>query len=289
METNRLKQFKSVVDAGGLLRASEILGITPGGLSKSIKTLENELGYSLFHQKGRGLELTEIGQKLYHQLPAALDVFDNLMKLKPNEESKNILKLASFEVFTTYFMGSLILKNYFDRQVEIREAGPGSMEALVSQGLSDFALTYLPIPTPNVEFLKVGKVKMGIYGMKKFKKMSLEQLPFVIPIAPAQGAPSDVRGLDGWPEHLFDRHIQFRVEAMETALQLTRRGLSVVFIPDFVAEISNELHLLEFQLEKMLEPEKFSSIFRDVFLVQRKGAEETKVVRQIAKAVRELK
>ena len=63
METIRLRHFKAIVDTGGLMKASEVLGITGGGLSKSIKSLEEELGFKLFQQQGRGLELTEIGQE----------------------------------------------------------------------------------------------------------------------------------------------------------------------------------------------------------------------------------
>ena len=71
METNRLIHFKTVVDAGGLMKASELLGITGGGLSKSIKALEEELGFKLFSQNGRNLELTELGTIFYQKLPEA--------------------------------------------------------------------------------------------------------------------------------------------------------------------------------------------------------------------------
>jgi DNA-binding transcriptional LysR family regulator len=163
------------------------------------------------------------------------------------------------------------------------------MEQLVVDKHSDLGITYLPIPHQGVEFIKVGKIRMAIYGLKKFGKgYSLKDLPFVIPIAPIQGTPSGVCGLDGWPEHLFERQIQFRVEMMETALQLCRHGVAVAFLPEFVVSLANAQSTRELKLEKLNQPEDFEPIQRDVFLIQRKGAAETKMVREIAKALRKL-
>src|SRR5688572_19330505 len=103
MEIQRLKQFRTIVDAGGLLKASEILGISGGGLSKSIKSLESELGYVLFEQKGRGLELTERGKRLYEQLPELLRQLDQILFSETKlTATSDLLRIVSFEVFTTY-------------------------------------------------------------------------------------------------------------------------------------------------------------------------------------------
>lgn len=290
MEINRLKQFKIVVEAGGLLKASEVLGISGGGLSKSLKALEQELGYAVFDQRGRGLELTEMGKYLYDRLPAALQMIDDLVQLK--EFKKTVtphLRMVSFEVFTTYFLGMVTAQAYQGSTVEIREAIPGQMEQLIADRHSDVGITYLPIPHQGVEFTKIGKIRMAIFGLKKFRKgYSLKDLPFVIPIAPIQGTPSGVRGLDGWPEHLFERRIQFRVEMMETALQLCRHGVAVAFLPEFVVSLANAQATSEMKLEELNQPADFEPIMRDVFLIQRKGAEESKMVREIAKAIRKL-
>lgn len=290
MEIDRLKQFKVVVEAGGLLKASEVLGISGGGLSKSLKALEQELGYAVFDQRGRGLELTEMGKRLYERLPTALQTIEDLLQLK--ESSRTItphLRIVSFEVFTTYFLGKVASETYKGSTIEIREAIPGQMEQFVAENHSDLGITYLPIPHQGVEFTKVGKIRMAIFGLKKFRKgHAVKELPFVIPITPIQGTPSGVRGLDGWPEHLFERRIQFRVEVMETALQLCRRGVAVAFLPEFVASLANSQALPEYRLEEINQPTDFDPIQRDVFLIRRKGAEETKIFREIAMALRKL-
>lgn len=75
---------------------------------------------------------------------------------------------------------------------------------------------------------------------------------------------------------------------METALQLCRHGVAVAFLPEFVVSLANAQSTHELKLELLNQPADFEPIQRDVFLIQRKGAEETKMVREIAKALRKL-
>jgi len=292
METIRLKHFKTIVDAGGLLKASEILGISGGGLSKSIKSLEDELGYRLFKQKGRGLDLTEMGQEFYKRLPNALAALENLIEIKSQAKQESLsVSFASFEVFTTYFLAGFVAEFLPEHQVEIREATPGRMEQLVADGTCDLALTYEPIPVKGVEFLKVSKIKMGIFISAKLAltKPKVEGLPFAVPISPLQGAPSGVRGLDGWPEHLFERRVQYRVEMMETAIQLAHRGIAAAFLPDFIADAFNSQGLTPLnQIVEIKLPSRMKPIVRDVFIILKKGAEETALSKKLAKALRKI-
>ena len=62
MNYKHLHYFWVVARAGGILKASEQLHITPQTLSGQIKLLEHSLGRVLFRKKGRGLELTEDGR-----------------------------------------------------------------------------------------------------------------------------------------------------------------------------------------------------------------------------------
>ena len=62
MNFKHLHYFWAAAKAGGIVRASEQLHITPQTLSGQIKLLEEELGCSLFQKRGRGLELTPEGR-----------------------------------------------------------------------------------------------------------------------------------------------------------------------------------------------------------------------------------
>ncbi len=294
METKRLLQFKTIVDVGGLLKASEILGISGGGLSKSIKALEDELGAKVFVQQGRGLELTSIGRELYERIPTVLRSIEDLLQFREKTvDQEQPLRIVSFEVFTTYFLASFahshLAGSLRGRRLEIREAIPGEMEKSVAQNHSDLAITYMPIPYTDVEFQKVGRIRMGVFGRTDiFKNQQLDEAPFAVPVSPLHGTPSGVQGLDGWPDHLFTRHSQFRVEMMETAMELCRNGDAVAFLPQFVVQLGNRKLVDEFRIKELPLPKGLAPVYRDIHLIKRKGYSETKSVRLLAKALRAL-
>ncbi|MBC7393100.1 MAG: LysR family transcriptional regulator, partial [Variovorax sp.] len=58
MNFKHLHYFWAAAKAGGIVRASEQLHITPQTLSGQIKLLEERLGCHLFQKSGRGVELT---------------------------------------------------------------------------------------------------------------------------------------------------------------------------------------------------------------------------------------
>lgn len=59
----QLRQFITLAKAGSFVKASELLHITQPALSRSIKSLEDELGQLLFDRLGRRIELTAFGRE----------------------------------------------------------------------------------------------------------------------------------------------------------------------------------------------------------------------------------
>lgn len=60
-----LNAFAAVVEQSSLNRASKLLNLSQPALSRKIAKLEDELGVSLFHRRGKRLELTSVGQFAY--------------------------------------------------------------------------------------------------------------------------------------------------------------------------------------------------------------------------------
>src|SRR4051812_16227478 len=107
METKRLKQFRTVVETGSLRKAAELLGISHSGLFKSIKVLEEELGFALFVPAGRGIAVSDEGKALYQRSARFFEALDQLVGRKEARQT-SLIRLGSFEVFTTYFVGKLL-------------------------------------------------------------------------------------------------------------------------------------------------------------------------------------
>jgi DNA-binding transcriptional LysR family regulator len=285
METNRLRQFCTVAETQNLRKASEILGISHGGLFKSLKVLEEDLGFALFRKEGRGIVFTEEGKNFYPRAQKFLEAHLELMAI--DQSQGNSLRLGTFEVFSTYFFSGVLAKEFDHSEICVRELIPGRLEQALLDDEIDVGLTYEPIPMQGLRILPVVKCAMGIFGKKDaFQKIPFESIPFTAPVFPIHSPVSGVKGLDGWPDHKIKRHIRYKVDMMETALQLCSEGKAVGFFPAFLIGLYNKTRTKEFQLSEIEGPKNLKSVQRTVHLVLRTTSAESKDIKKIAKCLR---
>lgn len=64
MDIRRLKTFVDVASNGSLARTASIVGIAQSALSRQLSALERDIGGRLFHRTGRGVVLTELGERM---------------------------------------------------------------------------------------------------------------------------------------------------------------------------------------------------------------------------------
>lgn len=283
METNRLRQFCVVVETGNLRKAAGILGISHSGLSKSLKTLEIEVGKELTQISGRGIVITDFGKKFYERSQPFFNQLDHLLEGSEGQAENN-LRIGSFEVFTTYFLGQVISEFDEHQGIELRELVPGKLEQAIVRDDIDMGITYHPIPQSGLEYLKVAKIKMGIFGTHAMK--CEKELPFVIPTIPLSGSPTGVKGLDSWPDEKIKRNICFQVTLMESALEIMRNGRAVGFIPHFIAKLHNERVKKKFELIEFPLPKGMKKVKRDVYIVKRESTREDSNFKRMAKVLR---
>ncbi len=288
MDIDRVRYFNVFAETGSLVKASEILHISQPALSKALRLLETEVGMKLMQADGRGLKLTDAGRRFRNETGPLLSEWLNISKRVRDQETWRPSRLASFEVFTTYFLGHLL--KYVDiENLEIYEFGPGRMEQAIAEERVDLAITYAPVPRAGVEFIEVTKIKMGVFGRETHLATPFGDLPFVVPLLPTEGTPSKMIGLDGWPDHLIERKVKYRVTMMESALEICREGHAVAYVPEFVSHLHNKRMLSEFRLNEFKCPVPVKERLQSVFLIRRQGAPETVLERQMAKSLRSLK
>lgn len=289
MDIDRVRYFHIFAETGSLVKASEILHISQPALSKALRLLASEVGVELLEPDGRGLKLTQAGKNFHKETTGLLNQWLDIPKKLKDAETWTPTKIGSFEVFTTYFLGHLVKYVELD-SLEIHEYGPGQLEQALTSEQVDVGITYIPVPRAGIEFTEVAKIKMGIFGCgDEFKSHDFSELPFVIPLLPAEGTPSKVIGLDGWPDHRFERKVKYRVTMMESAFELCRKKHCVAYLPEFVVQLHNESAKPEYRLYEIKSPLPQKERLQSVFLVSRKGGVESQLHRQIAKCLRSLK
>ena len=67
-----LRAFEATARTGSLTRAADQLNLTHGAISHQVKALEEELGVSLLERAGRGVRLTDEGERFAARVRAAL-------------------------------------------------------------------------------------------------------------------------------------------------------------------------------------------------------------------------
>jgi DNA-binding transcriptional LysR family regulator len=292
MNIRRLEYFLTIAQTGNLRQASEILHVSPPALSKAMKLLEDELDLKLWMPDGRKIILTDSGKTLLKKAPHLIGEIKALKEtLSSGKDQIAPIRIGTFEVFSTYFLTFLKTLQWQDRPLELHELLPGEIEKYLLEGALDVGITYMPIPDPQLDFLKVTSIEMGVYTRKgALKGIAQHKLPYVVPVMPLQGVPTKVRGLDGWPEDAFERNVTHRVTLMESALELCRQGLVAGFFPAFVACEHNQRFKEEYQLERRRPAILSECPVRrsDVFLVKRKSTEENALIKQLAKAIRQI-
>lgn len=85
MNLDCIREFCALADVKKYSEAAEICYISQSALSKHIKSLENELGFPLFHRTAHVVMLTEFGEAF---LPYAKELGETQMKCESNLLSK---------------------------------------------------------------------------------------------------------------------------------------------------------------------------------------------------------
>ena len=287
MEINRLKQFCAIYGTGNLRQAADLIGMTPGALSKSMKHLQSELEVALFIQSGRGLAITDEGRKLYANAQRVISEHELMLNsMKQKEQQSRPVRIASFEPFTVYFIGNLIREYFQKEQLFVLERTLGHIEEVILSRQADLGITYAPVPHAELDFLKICSFEKRIYARKGcFSGMQISEIPFAAPFTPVLGSPTGITSVDGWPDDV-PRRLMYQLEMLEATLEVCRLGLAAIFAPDFVVSLQNrnlnpECRLYPVPMAKGLTPLK-----RIVYLVKRKSDNEDANSKKLAKALR---
>jgi DNA-binding transcriptional LysR family regulator len=288
MSIDRLRYFAAVVETRSLRKAAELLSISPPSMSRAIKTLEEEIGGALIYQEGRGIGITPRGLEVYRLATPLLEEHHRFHQNLKVEKKSPRLRIATFEVFSSYFI-SAFLDEEKESEILLLEMPPGKIEQSILSGTVDFGLTYIPAPDPALEYREIGSFKMGIFGRKKWEALPFSEWLFAIPTTELRIHSSDTDALDMWPKGAPKRNVKYSFELLETALQTSRKGLSVLHCPEFIVNLHNRQVKAPFQLDilptplgyKLQRPTK-------VYLVARKGTHVQRLEGKFARLMRSL-
>lgn len=136
--------FAAVVDAGTFAAASEMMGISPPGVSRAISRLEKRLQIRLFNRTTRSVSLTEDGRRFYEQVMPHLAGMEEAAAIAASSASavRGKLRINLDPVFYRVILGQL-LDRFMDEHpdLEIEFIARDNLGDLVMDGF-DLALRF---------------------------------------------------------------------------------------------------------------------------------------------------
>ena len=143
MNIKDLEYYKVVCEQKSITKAAHALYLTPQGLSKIIKNIENELEATLLNRTASGISLTRSGTYLYQHLEDFLEPYHSVcseIRCIEQQEKREIDLLSAYGILRLvtpecladfrekYPEITLTYREYPDRQVEQRFlAGEGNV------------------------------------------------------------------------------------------------------------------------------------------------------------------
>ena len=108
-ELYQLEQLLAVADCGTLSKAAERLHISQPALSASVKSLETELGVSLFKRTNKGIFLTAEGEKIHSDAVGILNVINGWYSQYHEQEPEGEIHLACMPIISCYITPNIIV------------------------------------------------------------------------------------------------------------------------------------------------------------------------------------
>lgn len=108
METNYLRTFVLVVEAGSMSEAARRLDLTPAAVAQQLRVLETELGAPLLRRAGRTVSPTEAGHRLLERARALLRDLGHLRAVVADQDEGLSLEVGAINTMLHGLMPTVL-------------------------------------------------------------------------------------------------------------------------------------------------------------------------------------
>ncbi|MFC0115442.1 LysR family transcriptional regulator [Kibdelosporangium aridum] len=238
MELRQLEYFVAVAEESHFTRAAKRMHVAQSGLSSAIRSLERELGASLFIRSTRQVELTPAGRALLVEARRALSATDAARDAVAAVQGliRGNLAVGSLQCVHVVNVPHVLARFHAAHpgvEIQLRQGGSRHLIDQVKAGRLDIALVARPLrPTDDVLIRPLASEPLVLacgleHPLANRTEVSLADLsrePFV-DFQPDWGSRDLVDSVVG------DRRIAFEVNDVHSLLDLVTFGLGVALVP----------------------------------------------------------
>ena len=248
--------FYYVAKYGNITKAANILLNNQPNLTRTIKTLECELGCPLFIRTNRGMKLTPEGERLFQHVRVA---FENIRAGETEIiESRNLEKGSVFVAASEVALHCALLpalKEYRTLYPGIRlkisnHSTPQAIDAIIN-GMADFALVTTPtLSTAMIEEITVRKFREIAVCGPAFSKLTESKISFEqLLCCPMISLGPQTKSFELYSHFFADKgltyHPEIEAATADQILPLVKADLGIGFIPkEFLVE-ADGVHIIE--------------------------------------------
>ncbi len=240
--------FLAVKRYGSVSGAARELLVTPSQVSKAVERLSEELKKPLLARTGRGVVLTEDGERL---APSMQGILSKVSEMRGEEETEPELTVAAPSYLVSHFL-SVIAVALPKVRVRGLQLTPVQIRAYAPERLFAVSLTIGSAKLPSSWASEsVGELRKGLFANPRLAGdlgpfpvavSRLKTVPFVSPIALANGQtlPAD----DDCPLGRSERRLGHEAQSISLALDLAAHTDQLAFGPVIAARSYLERGLL---------------------------------------------
>ena len=151
MELNQLRYFQVVAKHQHMTRAAEELHISQSSLSKTIATLEADVGAALFDRTGNRIVLNEVGRRFLDRVERSLMELEDAVREASDSDAGSVAFATSISGLCTDYMTEFIETHPNIRLKHFLMPAERMADALES-GMIDFALGFDNLTSERIEW-----------------------------------------------------------------------------------------------------------------------------------------
>lgn len=257
MDLVKYEVFLDIVERGSYSKVGEDLGYSLSGISKMMKSMEEEIDIPLINRTNKGITLTSDGEKvlpLIRQLINYKEVIEEEFSLIRGVESGKI-RIGGFPTISFTWISSLIAifkKNHPNIAIEvIEENSIKNLEQWLNQGIIDVAL-FSKQPYHNYDWVGVKKDRYVALFSKEHRFAQVEQVPVnqlfeedLVLFKSHEGIDQDVVRVMQYVG--YDKVPKYTSNSDFTVIRLAERLGFVALIPELIAKAVIDLFDVDFR------------------------------------------
>lgn len=241
MDISQLKTIIHVAELGSLSKAADRLNIAQPALSRQVRLLEYELGTQLFTRHGRGMVITESGQKVLEHAVRIMAELDAIRTDVAGEGTghRGVVALGMPPTVAEIVTVPLVRKvgeAYPELSLRLASAFSGHLVDWLHRGVIDVAVSYEPellhslrvVPVLSEDLLLVGPAGQGLSLETPVDFSELARRRLVLP-SPAHGLRMLVEDIARREEVQLTTAVE--ADSFGAMINLVQSGIGMTILP----------------------------------------------------------